>query len=515
MVDVPLLLALLASWRPPEVHPWSATILALGVLLALSGLRRPDGPVPWRGTVAICALVTVSWLTGWDRSAVLSILGIVLLAGLVGWRTASAPSPGLERRLAAGTALLAGWGLYQVAWGFAALESQRTKIPEAMRDAVLYRAETRRAIAGLGLPGHLAILLVMALPIVLDRLRSGSHRPVWGALLLLDISGIVATRSLVGMGLALLVVACTTPPRLRRPILGVTLLASIAVVLSRRDLLSSAAPLLQRVDNWRAALWIWTVNPFLGAGPGAYRQAAQAVPFPVRSVSSYAHDLPLQALAELGPGGFLLCLLGLWWILRLVRRGWTSHRALAVAVAVVPIHNLVDFSLLVSGIAVPWAVLVGLLVARTRTTQPAPLLPRRTRSVLAGLVLAAVALAVLSDISRTLQERASAHEDARAASLAVHVAPWRVQPRLAFAAIVLENGGPRPLAEQARRDVESALHLTPRSAALWLAACRLDLSLGDPLGALVEARRAAACHPGWKPARRNLEELESMLGGDP
>ena len=518
MLDPVLLVALLAAWRPPEVFPWSAPLLAAGGIACIASLRklsRPRDPRVHVWASGFITLIAVSWLAGWDRSAIVPLAGLTALVAVVGWSAASHSSEGVERKLALGLAALALWGFYQLVWAYPLLEKRAEHLPETFRQAVLHRASIHRAVAGLALPGHLAILLVMALPILLDGLRRGPRRLAWGAAVLLDLGGIAATRSLIGASLALLVMLILAPRRGRAWLVPAVGLAAVFVLLSRQDLLSSLEPVVQRLDNWRTALWVWWQSPALGVGPGGFRQAAQAVPFPVSSVSAYAHDLPLQALAELGPAGLLASLLGLAWIARLVLRGWTSERPLAMAVAVVPLHNMVDFSLFVSGVAVPWAMLTGLLWARTAPDRAWPLLSRRSRTVLTGLGLAALGLATLTAFSRSLQETGAASGDPRSALRAVQVAPWRIPPRLQLAGTALEKGSTAGLRAEASRSIETGLRLAPRSAALWLAAARLDLVTGDPLMALTRVRRAVECHPGWEPASRFLEQLRRELEAPP
>ena len=168
----------------------------------------------------------------------------------------------------------------------------------------------------------------------------------------------------------------------------VALAMVLAVVVVWRADVMQLEPVRLRLDNWRTALWVWSGSPAVGVGPGGFAQASQAVPFATGNRPRHAHSLPLEWLAEMGLIGgtaFVLAAVALW---RLLRRLWPLRPELAVAVAVVPVHNLVDFSLYSSGVALPWAALVGWAVASSRPTPPANPSPRgRSLLILAATVI--------------------------------------------------------------------------------------------------------------------------------
>ena len=150
----------------------------------------------------------------------------------------------------------------------------------------------------------------------------------------------------------------------------------VVVIVGRRDVVE-LEPVRLRLDNWRTAVWVWSTAPAAGVGIGGFAQAAQAVPFEVGNRPRHAHSLPLEWLAELGPVGLLGVVfagLALW---RLLRRLWPVRPDLAVALAVVPVHNLVDFSFYGSGVTLAWAVLVGWAMAFvSASSEPEPELRR-------------------------------------------------------------------------------------------------------------------------------------------
>lgn len=514
MEMLPVLLGLVAAWRPAEVFPWGAPLLGVvGIVLVLRIRTRPDTARGWAPALwALAAVVVASALLGWDRGAALPFLGLVLLASAAGWAAWERPSEQAADWLGVGLTGLAVWGLIQVTWTFRVAEQAAVALPDGVREAALYRLGTRRAIAGLAIPGHLAVVLVMALALLLERARRGPRRGVWGVLVVVNLAGIVATRSLVGAALALVVVLVMSPRVFRRWAVPLAILVGAVVLVSRHDLLH-ATPVLQRLDNWRTALWVWGQSPWLGVGPGALRQGAQAIPFSVRSVSAYAHNLPLQALAELGPAGLLAVIAGAVSLTRLVVRGWERHPGLTLAVAAGAVHNLVDFSCYMSGVLLPWAVLTGLLAGSLRNDgAPGALLLPVTRRLLAGVAVVATLMSVLGAESRVAVESASRQKDVRAALGAVRIAPWRIPPRLAAAGLALQPGTRSELLNEAATSVENGLKIAPQSAALELAAARLAVLRGDPLTAVVHCRRARDDRPGWEIAsgfcRPLMESLE-------
>jgi len=506
-------LALAPAWLPWESFPWTAPLVAAVALLAL-----PWGWARWRppAVAAPAAALAAVWATAvlavaGDREAALGQLGLLAAAAAAGWLSARRQQRRIVSAVAAGVALLATWGIYQVAWGFAAAERGLGALPAPLREAAAYRLATRRPFAGLALPGHLAVLLATALPVLLDRIARGRRRAAWGALLALDLVALGLTRSLLGALLASGVLLATAPSRWRRPAAAAAVLAVAAAAAVRPDLVR-LEPFLQRLDNWRTAAWVWWHHPFLGVGPGGLRQASQRVPFAVRSVSAYAHDLPLQALAELGLPGLLVLLLAGRALVRLLRRGWAVDRPLALAVAVVALHNLLDFSLYVSGVALPWAVLLGQLHAEVRARDPAPA-PARGRAAAVAACALALAMAALGATSRTLEEAAAAAREPAAAVRAHRLAPWRAGPALLAASLVGKGDGASRLARAVRERLRVARWARPGSATLELAEARVDLLLADPVSALAAAERARELRPGWRPAEAMATALRRRLEG--
>jgi hypothetical protein len=275
-------------------------------------------------------------------------------------------------------------------------------------------------------------------------------------------------------------------------------------------------PVRLRTDNWRTAVWAWTTSPVAGVGLGSFGQAIQAVPFEVGNRPAHAHNLPLEWLAELGLAGLVGWLVAAVWLARLLLRLWPDQPELAVALAVVPVHNLVDFSIFTSGVAIPWAVLLGWGVSFDRKNRGTA--AGRTSRVLLVTVATMVAAGCLLHATSVTLERSSVasgsaveqFEDARAAH---RFAPWRVQPITVAASAALESGD-GSLLDDAAGLVRSGRRLRPRSAMLAEAAGRIDLARGRVPSGVSWMRHAAELQPASDARRRTWESLEQRLEGE-
>lgn len=484
-------LALVAVWMPLETAPWAGVVAAAIALMLV--------PAAWdrtsrAGTArALCLAgpltvwVAAGWLTGWDlATGTAEWCLIVATAGTVWLASRRRPGDRALALLAAGVALLALWGLWQVVRGFTADLGGVAALPEALQAAARHRLLTGRGFASQTQPGHLAVLLATVVPLAVSRLARARGRAGlgWGALLVLSGGGIVLTRSVLGAALALAAAVAALPRaggRGRRLIPVVLVAALAVVVVGRADLLARAEPIQQRLENWHAALWVWSGSPVSGVGLGGLGQAALAAPFPMGNHPLHAHNLPLELAADLGPPGILAGAAFFIWIACLSARVRALDRGLAVAVLVVPLHNLFDFSLYMWGVAIVWAVLAGWAqaIARGRDCPPAGELARwRPLAVATAAVL--VAAAVLNATGATLEEgAATAVTPARRLELAERaraVAPWR-QRSLHTLAALAEGRGPEAAAAAA--ELERARRWRSHSPALALALARAAAARGD------------------------------------
>jgi hypothetical protein len=296
--------------------------------------------------------------------------------------------------------------------------------------------------------------------------------------------------------------------------IALILIVILAIVVIGRGDVMELKPVKLRVDNWRTALWVWSQTPAAGVGIGGFAQAAQAVPFDVGNRPRHAHSLPLELLAELGPMGLLvsaLMIVGLW---RLARDLWAERPELSLALTVIPAHNLVDFSLYSSGVALVWGVLLGWGLSLRNRTRELPIRSAKGRVVFVSTAALAVAATILHVTSIAVEESAIVQTDSRerfgGAIRARHLAPWRVDPLGVVANAALETGEPRLITE-ALGELQGGRWLRPRSAAMAGLRARLATAVGEAPTAVTEAWTAAAEQPSNEMHADAFEDLLDHL----
>ncbi|MEN8163145.1 MAG: hypothetical protein ABFS37_03370, partial [Acidobacteriota bacterium] len=374
--------SILAVWRPVETYPLTGLVLAVAFVVLI--------PWAWQRTSASgarrSAVCTTLWLVfliagqagGWDRSEAITqafLAGAVMAAIWVASR--HAPDDWMIDIFALGLIGLAIWGLWQSFGGLHDLRPLTESLPEHLRAGVLARIDRGRAFASLLLPSHLAVVLATVLPILMVRINRDARGILFGLAFTLGLAGLVATRSPVGVILALgscalvlarpshqwstaarntqqsspfsifrsINVTSSTPHslNLRKPRISPRLshlvtktgekggpaasrrkylywalglgCAAITVVVAFRPDVLRLKPLLLRLDNWGAALWVWSTAPVSGVGLGGFGQAAQSVPWPVGNHPVHAHSMPLEMFADLGVFGLGLWFAAMAWIL--------------------------------------------------------------------------------------------------------------------------------------------------------------------------------------------------------
>ncbi len=515
---------ILAVWRPVETHPLTGVVLAVAFVVLIpwawertsaNGARRSAG---W--TALWLVFLVVGQAGGWDRSEALAqafLAGAVMAAIWVASR--HSPEDWMIDVFALGLIGLAIWGLSQSLGGLDDLRVLIEGLPEHLRAGALARIDRGRAFASLLLPSHLAVVLATALPILMVRINRDARGFFFGLAFTLGLVGLVATRSPVGVFLALGSCALVLVASRRRYLywaLGLGFVAITVVVAFRPDVLR-LKPLVLRLDNWGTALWVWSTAPVSGVGLGGFGQAAQSVPWPVGNHPVHAHSMPLEMFADLGVFG-----LGIWfgamvWILCVAKRLWPRRPDLAVALLVIPAHNLVDFSLYTSAVALPWAIMLGWSLALTRDGGEAevPVSPGlRWIPVLGGAAAAAVTLLVSTGFILEEAARGEGPFERRFgwATSAALLTPWDADATDLVGVLALERGDPE-IARESLSFLEIRNWQRPRSAARIQLMGRLSTVAGDPVSGIANLWRARESQPYSGRRQKDFEIAAEELGG--
>ncbi|NOZ79007.1 MAG: O-antigen ligase family protein [Acidobacteria bacterium] len=514
------LAGLVAAWLPVEVFPWAGVLLI--VVLAIdvaagktwrspAGLRKMVAP-----SLALGLWVVLGLTVGWDRATAASELGLAAVAAAVFWRASRrSPTARMLEAFSLGVSLLSLWALWQVTFGLRADLASVGLLPGNLQGMARQKILTGRAFAALAQPGHLAALLATIVPLAVSRITAGRRRAFWMVLAGSCFFGIALTRSLLGAGLAIvgLVLGWTA----RRGVVWKVALAGalgcLVVVAALRTDVTRLEPVKQRIENWKAAAWVWGEAPVMGVGLGGFGQAALAYGGKTANHPQHAHCLPLEWGAEMGLAGAGLAFLLFFWVVRLATRCWRIDRGLAGAVLIVPLHNLFDFSLFGWGVAIPWVVLAGWALATARGEEG-----REERSAKAwvrafaiGGLTSMALIAFLNAAGASLERQAARARSPRTALVLAErsrtVAPWRFAP---VQTIGRAAGDDPALVDSAMRDLEAARWWRPHSPALAMRLAMLKLAAHDTPGAMEEAARAAA----EAPPRSGLEAAaKSVLAG--
>jgi hypothetical protein len=289
----------------------------------------------------------------------------------------------------------------------------------------------------------------------------------------------------------------------------------VAGVIGFRPDVLQMEPVVLRLDNWCSALWVWSKAPIVGVGLGGFGQAAQSIPWHVGNHPVHAHSMPLEILADLGLFGLAAWVFAAVWTFRIAKRLWAQRPEVATALLVIPAHNLIDFSLYTTAVALPWALLMGWSLALTRQSEEVedPVSPAlRWIPVLAGA--GAVGLAILSVSGVSLVEAAQGDTPLQArlewARQAADLAPWSAAAVECSGALTLEAGDPQG-AQEALLLLENRRWQRPRSAARAQLMGRLAFVAGDPVKGLENLWRAKAAQPYDERRQRDFETARSRM----
>jgi hypothetical protein len=484
-------------------------VVILGTILVLpAGGRRL---LERRWLSAGLLLLGVSWVVASDHELAPGHSLLALAAALLfALARRAAPNDRLVGFLALGLALTSVVALAQALGGLERARALVATLPPAWREAAAIRLAGGRAFGTSALPGHFAALLLLAVPLVVERGWRASRwaRAGWGAALLLIVAATVLTRSLAAplvAGVLLLpLLLRTLRSRPAQLAAGVILIVAAVAVAARGDV-SRLEPLRLRWVNWRTTAWVLAQHPWLGVGLGGVGQAGLVSPTAPANITPYTHNTYLQLLAEFGLAGAGFLAAGVWGLVRLIRHGFAAHPGLALAVAAIPLHNLVDFSAYAPEVLLPWAVLAGTLAGRTSAP---PARPARG-GVLLIVAGAGALLATLAWRGEVEMDSAVSAPPSQAVGRALAAAswtPWAVTPLELAAGAAVQGGAPADTLASVDARLAARAWVRPRSASWAESRSRILLAEGRRGEALTWAREACRRAP-W---RTDLAELEAV-----
>jgi len=536
---IPAAILLLVGLFPPESRPESligCTLLcALGALVLWVG--RLDGAralVPLLVSASACGLV----LTASSGGVLLVVWSHALLAIAVGWVCFCLPKDLRTGRwlvavLASTGTLTSLHAIYQRMWGLEALaEAIRAGalIPDA--ELVLVRAEVGRAFAAFPTPAALGGYLVLTLATLVGAAVAsrGVRRWSLAGLAVLQIAGLACTESvtavLAAFGAVALALAVGRLPR-RLAAVGLVLVGVVVagVFLARGrevlDIGGEDTPWSLRAKNLRVSVEMIEDHPWRGVGPGAFGEAYPAYRQPGDNETRYAHNLPLQMVAELGiplGAGVGLAFFALF-CGPLLRRSVESRpltRGIEIGLAAFALQNLADFTAYLPSIL--WTA-VMLRAAVARRDALAWSWPSRIPAV-AALAVTLIASAVAIETARGEQHAWSARLAVASGDLAealghveraAAIAPWEADHWIGLAQ--LRSRTPNERYALALESAERAVRLVPQRAAARDLRGRLRFAAGDFGGAFVDARDAARLYPMHTPYADRLREIERWFDG--
>ncbi len=253
----------------------------------------------------------------------------------------------------------------------------------------LERSSSLQTVANLGQPNHLALYLALALvgAVYLFRLRA---RLLGCVLVGVFAAGIALTLSRMGLMMIVVVAAAMLVASAKYEMLQRRFaLAVVTCIFLGYGLGWIAGPLLmQNVEvattvgdrlwgstyQYRIVLWVDALkvilqNPVLGVGTGNYPSGQYWVSEASEDTLStqHAHNVFLQVAAEFGvPIAIALVCLCIWWIRGNARELSPARLTVALFIALIGIHSLLEWPLWILFIAIPTGFLVGLVEPKAK-----------------------------------------------------------------------------------------------------------------------------------------------------
>jgi len=514
----------LAVLLPPEIDPVAAAackvILAgAACLLALEAGHRPVFLPSWTWGLLPFAVVSIAAAACGARALdEASDAMALVLAALIGRRVASEPRTrdaliGLLVALACVAALRAAMQHHLIY----PIEARAVRAGAEDGSALLLaRLEAGRPSGPFTLPAALGGFLAMTLTLTLSLVR---RAPRWSARALMVMAfllqgyALFLTRSVGALLVTAVSVVLSLPRlaprhsvRLRTVVLVLAIAGAAFFLYARRVEIGSpgADPFILRAGNWRAAAHMIRDHPLFGTGPGSFGTFYPRYIEPGMNETRYAHNSYLQVAAGWGIWAFVPLALLAAALARRLRSAWRTGRedlpVLAAAAAFL-VHNLVDFTAFLPGVALPASVLLGVGLGPVPGGNRAA---RPWQAILALLVALVLPFhAVVSALSRMSLERAQAAavdgdtEGAlRLARQAARCRPSDPSPPAFIAEWVLAHGmADAGLHEEGERAAQRAAALDPESAIRHYTVSLYAAAASRPAEANRELRLAHRLYP--------------------
>jgi len=490
-------------------RPWVVTLACIATalgLLALPKAQRISLPLPFFLVPAF--LLALTFPMAFDHQRVVELVPLFPLAlAAWSWGASQRFGEGFWRFVATAGAAASLVALAQALGGLQAAGDAVALLPPALREVGAARLATGRAFGTLPIPGHFAALQALLAPLLIAWLKQtqGWRRFLPVGLLVLSLAGCLASRSLLGTGLWVLAVVLTlyrSGPRPLRVLLPAAGLAALALVLFLREDMARFEPLALRAVNWRVAFWVFLQHPWVGVGLGGVGIAGLTSPWGEHNITPFAHNTPLQLLAEFGLLGLPFFLALFFLAFRLAFRLWLADRPTAVALLVALFHNFFDFSFYEPALLFPFCLLAG---ARSLQPEATSRLFFPLLSLLLGGAAVVAALQArtqgMADQARQQPPEQQLNVLLRAASLS----PWRLAEPMEAAWLVVQTGD-RQKVQLVEELLDRRAWVAPQSASWAQAKATLLLLQGRKAEAWAWAREALR----RAPFRRDLAELEQQ-----
>jgi O-antigen ligase len=242
---------------------------------------------------------------------------------------------------------------------------------------------------------HNATLLLVCIPFLAalqttllrrsNKPRSASAvRLLTGAIYLMILVGLLLNSSLAGIGLSVPVGLGTwlvfgkQRPALRRPLAIITLVATVATIVTiavgpfGNNLFGHQTANVEASRQTSFALTFEAARDYfpIGSGVGSFQSVYhmhERLPSVTTTFMNHAHSDWLELLLETGLPGMLLAAVFLYWLMRRARAIWQAEsqdyfaQAAIIAISAMLLHSLVDYPLRTAALSAVFAACVALI----------------------------------------------------------------------------------------------------------------------------------------------------------